>query len=37
MFLKRTPGESGVPRHLMAFSLRQASSKPEQGNVPAKK
>src|ERR1035438_9372365 len=37
LFLKRTPVENGVPKHLMAVTLRQASSKPEQGDIPAKK
>jgi len=37
LFLKRTPGENGVPRHLMAVTLRQALATPEQVNTPAKK
>jgi dienelactone hydrolase len=37
LFLKRTPAENGVPKHLMAFSLRQASPQPGQSNTPAKK
>jgi pimeloyl-ACP methyl ester carboxylesterase len=37
LFLKRTPAENGVPKHLMAFSLRQASPQPGQSNAPAKK
>jgi pimeloyl-ACP methyl ester carboxylesterase len=37
LFLKRTPTENGVPKHLMAVTLRQAPSKPNQGDIPAKK
>lgn len=37
LFLKRTPAENGVPKHLMALTLRKASPQPEQGNTPAKK
>ena len=37
LFLKRTPTENGVPKHLMAGSLRQASPKPGQADTPAKK
>jgi dienelactone hydrolase len=37
LFLKRTPGENGVPKHLMAVTLRQAEAEPSQGQIPAKK
>lgn len=36
-FLKRTPTENDVPKHLMAVNLRQASSKAGEGSVPVKK
>jgi hypothetical protein len=35
--LKRTPAENGVPKHLMALSLRQASPQTGQANTPVKK
>ena len=37
LFLKRTPAENGVPKHLIAVTLRQAQAKPNQGDIPAKK
>jgi pimeloyl-ACP methyl ester carboxylesterase len=37
LFLKRTPAENDVPKHLMALTLRQASPQPGQGKTPAKK
>jgi hypothetical protein len=37
LFLKRTPTENGVPKHLMALSLRQATPQPGQANTPATK
>jgi dienelactone hydrolase len=37
LFLKQTPAENGVPRHLMAVNFRQASATPEQVNTPAGK
>jgi predicted alpha/beta-hydrolase family hydrolase len=37
LFLKRTPAENGVPKHLMAVTSRQASPTPEQVNTPTKK
>ena len=37
LFLKRTPAENGVPRHLMAVNFRQASATPEQVNAPTGK
>ena len=37
LFLKRTPAENGVPRHLMAVNFRRASATPEQVNTPTKK
>jgi dienelactone hydrolase len=37
LFLKRTPTENGVPKHLMTVNLRQASPKPGQADTPAKK
>jgi len=36
-FLKRTPAENGVPRHLMAVNFRRALATPEQVNTPIKK
>ena len=37
LFLKRTPAENGVPKHLMAASFRPASGKPSlSGAQPAK-
>jgi pimeloyl-ACP methyl ester carboxylesterase len=37
LFLKRTPAENGVPRHLMAVNFRRALATPEQVNTPTKK
>jgi hypothetical protein len=37
LFLKYTPAENGVPRHMMSVKLRQASPKPGEGGSPAKK
>ena len=37
LFLKRTPAENGVPKHLMAFNLRQASPQTGQANTPVEK
>jgi hypothetical protein len=37
LFLKRTPAENGVPRHLMAVDFRRALATPEQVNTPTKK
>jgi hypothetical protein len=37
LFLKRTPAENDVPKHLMALTLRQASPQPGQGKTQAKK
>jgi hypothetical protein len=37
LFLKRTPAENGVPKHLMAATLRQAAAPPKQVTTPMKK
>jgi pimeloyl-ACP methyl ester carboxylesterase len=37
LFLKRPPSDNGVPKHLMAVTLREASATPEQVNAPTKK
>jgi dienelactone hydrolase len=37
LFLKRTPAENGVPKHLIAVTFRQAPAKPNQSGIPAKK
>ncbi len=37
LFLKRTPAENGVSKHLMAVTLRQAAAKPNRGDTPAKR
>jgi pimeloyl-ACP methyl ester carboxylesterase len=36
-FLKRTPAENGVPKHLVAASFRAGSDKPVQNGVPTAK
>jgi hypothetical protein len=36
-FLKQTPTENGVPKHLMAASFRSASSSPVSGGAPPEK
>jgi pimeloyl-ACP methyl ester carboxylesterase len=36
-FLRRTPAENGVPRHLVAASFRPASGKPVIGGAPSSK
>ena len=37
LFLKRTPVENGVPRHLMAISFRPASGRSGENDAPLKK
>jgi dienelactone hydrolase len=37
LFLKRTPAENGVPKHLMAVSLRKATPQLGLGDTPTKK
>lgn len=37
LFLKRTPAENGVPRHLMAASIRTSSGKPNLSDAPPAK
>jgi pimeloyl-ACP methyl ester carboxylesterase len=36
-FIRHTPAQNGVPKHLMASTFRQASTATEQGNPSAKK